>query len=78
MNDLLEKIRQLMALTLGVPPDSITDSTSTETLSEWTSLQHLNLIMAIESEFGVFIPPDTTLELTSVAKIVEFLESNPT
>lgn len=59
------KLKQVMASVLGVPADSIDESTSTDTVADWTSLAHLNLIVALEEEFDVMLPDDEVAELTS-------------
>jgi len=41
--------------------------------SEWDSLNHLRLMMEIESEFGINMTPKHFQELTSYSKIENFL-----
>jgi acyl carrier protein len=60
-----DKLKQVMAAVLRVPADQIDDLTSTDTVAEWTSLAHLDLILAIEEEFGVTIPDEEVGDLTS-------------
>ena len=38
---------------LGIQIEDISEATSPETVSEWTSMAHLNLMAAVEEEFGI-------------------------
>jgi acyl carrier protein len=40
----------------------------------WDSMAQVDLMLALEERFGVQVPPDLFGELTSVAKILAFLE----
>jgi len=70
-----ERLRQIMSDVFEVRPDAIGESTSQETLSDWTSLAHLRLITELESEFDVSVTMDEALSLTSYPKLVEYLSS---
>ena len=59
------KLKQVIGSVLGVPAESIDDSTSTDTLEDWGSLEQLNLILALEEEFGVEIPDEEAADITS-------------
>jgi acyl carrier protein len=47
-----------MAAVLGVGETELSDDSSPDTISSWDSLNHLSLVMAIESEFGIELTPD--------------------
>jgi acyl carrier protein len=54
MNEDLEtRLHEVAATVLGVDPDVLSDDTSPETLSDWTSVQHLSLIAAVEEAFSI-------------------------
>ena len=55
---LKEKIVNVMSLVFEVAPTEINDDSSTDTIENWDSLRHLNLILALEEEFGVTIPDE--------------------
>jgi acyl carrier protein len=52
------KIKQVMSLVFEVPLESIADDASSDNIENWDSLRHLNLILALEDEFGVSIPDE--------------------
>ena len=52
------KIKQVMSAVFEIPVESISDDASSDNIENWDSLRHLNLILALEEEFGVSIPDD--------------------
>lgn len=54
---------------LDVPVGKITDETSPDTLDRWDSLQHLNIIMALEEAFRVSFTTDEITQMLSVGLI---------
>jgi len=58
-----ERIRDLFATLLQVPPDEIHDGTRPEELSGWDSMQHLILVSGFEEEFGVDVDPEEAVEM---------------
>jgi acyl carrier protein len=69
-----EKLRHVMATVLRVPAAEIDDDTSTDTVEAWSSLAHLDLILAVEEEFGVTIPDEEVGDLTSFRLVKLTLE----
>jgi acyl carrier protein len=72
--DKLTTIRELIAGVLGVSPDQITAQTVQTDLPEWDSVNHLNLMLAIEDKFGVRLSLDDMARLRSVEAMSKFLE----
>ena len=73
--DRFEQLRDIMALTFDVAPDTITTETTRESCAKWDSLAHLNLMLALEDGFGVTLTVDEMAELTSVTAILTRLQS---
>lgn len=71
---LLERVRQVVSDILDVPLDEITLETSQESVVPWDSLNILNLLLALEMEFGVQLDVGEAAELVSVRAIVRALE----
>ncbi|HEX4492953.1 MAG TPA: acyl carrier protein [Acidimicrobiia bacterium] len=67
--DLKTRIRNVVAVALDIPPSTIDDTTSSTTVEEWDSMNHIQLIVALEGEFGVSFEPERAVELVSVAEI---------
>ncbi|KRA60357.1 acyl carrier protein [Caulobacter sp. Root655] len=64
-----EALKKVMAAVLRVPEAQIGPDTSTDTLPTWDSLRHMNLVLALEQEFGVSIPDEDAANLSSYALI---------
>lgn len=64
-----DRLYQTIAEVLGVVPGALSEESSPETIASWDSLNHLNLAMALESEFGVSISPDEAIGMRNVGSI---------
>ncbi len=76
----LEQVRNVASDIFGIPADGITAESSPETIDTWDSMQHLNLVLAIEEKFGVRLEPEDIEQmknLGAVATVVERLQSAP-
>ena len=67
-------LRDIVADILEIPPDEVNPELSSDSVETWDSFRHLQLILAIESEFGVQFDPQQIPELTTVAKLEAVLE----
>lgn len=65
----LVRMLDAMAAVLDVEPSTLTDEASPETIPSWDSLNHLNVAMAVESEFGITFTADEVMTIGSVAAI---------
>lgn len=68
-----EKLQQTISVTLKVAANKITETTRDEDIPTWDSLGQVNLIMAIEQAFDVFVEVEDFGELNSVPAILAFL-----
>jgi acyl carrier protein len=68
------RLQRLLADLFALSEGDITLTTSAETLSEWDSLKHLQLVLMLEEEFHIQISPETMEQLTSVDRIAAWLE----
>jgi len=73
--DDFETVRELVALTFGVPAESITRDTAREDVPSWDSLGHLNLMLGLEDTFQITLTVDEIGRLSSVAAIIDYLQS---
>ncbi|MEP6951055.1 MAG: acyl carrier protein [Ginsengibacter sp.] len=53
-----EKIVHVMSVVFEVDENDINEDSSADTIDKWDSLRQLNLILALEEEFGVSIPDE--------------------
>jgi acyl carrier protein len=74
----LEQVRHIASDIFGVPVDKVTAESSPETIENWDSMQHLNLVLAVEEKFGVQLEPEDIEQMKNVgavAAVVEKLQS---
>jgi acyl carrier protein len=60
-----ERIKQVMSVVFEISPDQINENTSIDNIGNWDSLKHLNLILALEEEFGISIPDEEVGDLVN-------------
>ena len=65
-------ISRLVATTLGIPIERVTDDLAFSEVAEWDSLNHVNLMLALEGALHIEIDEDQMVELTTVKAIREF------
>ena len=69
----LDKVRQTMADIFGVPLEQLTASSSPDNVDTWDSIKHLELVMALEQEFGVQFTPEEIEQLLSVELVADLV-----
>ena len=57
-----------------VPREQVKADSSPDTIANWDSLQHLNLVLALEQEFNVQFTPEEIEQLLSVELVAALLE----
>ncbi|ESQ12414.1 MAG TPA: acyl carrier protein [Chromatiaceae bacterium] len=68
-----EQLRSVIADTLGVPEQSIFETSDSNSISVWDSIGHVNLMMALEQTFDVQLDVEIFPQLTSVESILTYL-----
>ena len=76
MSSLQDRVLTTIAATLKLPLARITPGTCNEDLAAWDSLGQVNLMMALEQTFGVYIEVEDFDGLQSVPAIVAYLQKN--
>lgn len=66
-----DRIKLVMSQIFAIDAESITMNSSPETVERWDSLKHMQLIMALEDEFGIQFPDEVIPELVSFAAICD-------
>ena len=47
-----------------------------DTVEQWDSLQHINVIMDVEQRFGIVLSPEEVMELHTVRSIVNIVQAS--
>jgi acyl carrier protein len=68
-----ERLEAVVASALRIPESEVTDVLAFHGTHAWDSLNHVALILALEAEYGISIPDEAMIELTSVAAIRAYL-----
>lgn len=68
-----EKFRSIVAAILGVSDEQVTDDLSAEAVDTWDSLNHINLIGALEQEFGLVLATENLADSQSIPKLKALL-----
>jgi acyl carrier protein len=64
-----DRLKTLIADVMGVKKESVGDDASPTTVATWDSLRQMNLILALEEEFGVRFGDAELSTLTSLSAI---------
>lgn len=70
---MLERIGDVVSRTFEIDRDMVTLDAGREISEKWDSIGHINLILAIESEFGVKFNAAEMVQLDTVSKIADKL-----
>ena len=71
-----EKVREIIVEQLGVDESDVTMDTHLMKELEADSLDAVEIIMAIEDEYGIEIPDEDAEKFQSVSDLVKFVEAN--
>jgi acyl carrier protein len=69
-----KKVFKIVSQVMGVPLEEISEESSPDTISQWDSLQHMNLVLALEEEFKIQFSGDQTVSMLNVKLILLTLE----
>jgi acyl carrier protein len=70
----LEQVRNIASDIFGVPVDKITAESSPETIENWDSMQHLNLVLAVEEKFGVQLEPEDIEQMKNIGAVAAVVD----
>jgi acyl carrier protein len=69
----IDGVRRIFADVFQLPLEQIAPHSSPETIPAWDSLQHLNLVLALEEEYHVQFTPEEIERMLSVEIAAEIL-----
>ncbi len=71
-----QKVRDIIVDQLGVNADQVTNEAKFIEDLGADSLDTVELIMALEEEFGIEVPDDEAEKLQSVGDVIKYIEEN--
>ena len=72
--DLETRARQVFGAVFGIEPAALHDDSSPDTIAKWDSQGHLNLMLALEQEFGVQFSEEQMYEMLNFRLVVLTLQ----
>ncbi|MBF0620908.1 MAG: acyl carrier protein [Magnetococcales bacterium] len=76
MSDIQERVAKIVVEQLGVEPDQVKQEANFVDDLGADSLDNVELVMALEEEFGCEIPDEAAEEIRTVAQAVNYIEKN--
>lgn len=73
-----QRVEDVVSSVLGIPRKQIDDNTSPDTAPAWDSMHHLQLVLALEEEFGAQFLVEEIEAMQRVGVIVALLEERVT
>jgi acyl carrier protein len=74
MSNLFEQIKTIASDTFQAPLSELTPESSPEQIPAWDSIQHLNLVIAIEERFKIQFEPDEMDAMKTLGDIGDAVE----
>ena len=59
----MNKLKQVLADVFKIDIQTINDDTSVDNVEKWDSLNHLNLVLALEEAFDISFTEEQTIEI---------------
>lgn len=76
MENIEQKVKEIIADRLGVDPDEITPEASFVEDLGADSLDTVELVMALEEEFGIEIPDEDAEKIQTVGDAIEYIQKH--
>ena len=76
--EIKDRARAALARALKVDPKTIGDDASQMDLSGWDSVRHMNVVLALENDFGIEFEDAELPTLTSLPLLVAAIEKHAT
>ena len=76
MSDIAERVKKIVVEHLGVEEDKVAENASFIDDLGADSLDTVELVMALEEEFGCEIPDDAAEKILTVKDAIEYLEAS--
>lgn len=73
---MIEKVKDLLAKQLRLDVNTIEDDANILDDLGADSLEVVEMLMTLESEFGIIVPDEDVMELKTVRAVAEYIESH--
>lgn len=72
-DEAFNQVRDITADVLGIDAGGITAESAPENIEIWDSVQHLNLVLALEERFGITFEPEEIEVMKSAGSIANLV-----
>jgi acyl carrier protein len=72
-NNIEKRIKNVMSSVFEISDEQINENSSPDTIENWDSLKHMNLVVALEEEFNIEFSDDNITELVNMKLIITVL-----
>jgi len=69
-----DRIFRIASQVFDFPVEQLNEDSSPDTIENWDSLKHMNLILALEEELNMTFSDEEVVEMLSVGIIIETLK----
>ncbi len=70
-----KKVIDIVHQVMEIAIEKVSMESTSDTIEEWDSLHHINLVLALEEEFNVRFTPEQISQLVTVKEIVKILDT---
>ena len=76
MEEIYERLNKVFRDVFDDDTIVVTSQTTSADIEEWDSLEHINLIVAVENEFGMKFNMNEVTTMKNVGEMVEIIKKN--
>lgn len=70
-----DEVRNMASDIFGVPAAKLGANSSPDSVESWDSVQHLNLVLALEEKFGLQLAPEEIEQMKTLGATAQLIES---
>ena len=70
-----DEVRGIASDILGVPTTRLSAASSPDTVESWDSVQHLNLVLALEEKFSLQLSPEEIDQMKTLGATAQLIET---
>jgi acyl carrier protein len=70
-----ERLKKVILNELEIKEFNIVDETTADQVPEWDSFNHINIIIAVEKEFGIKFKSTEILKINNVGELQQLIDS---
>jgi acyl carrier protein len=67
--EIWNEVRGIAADIFQVEPQELSPASSPDRIEKWDSVQHLNLVLALEGKYGIVFEPEEMEQMTNLGDI---------